>query len=84
MSGPRRVLRDEPSVGLAPDVVGDRLAAIRALHEEGLTILLVARNIGVAAAMADTAPVLQGGRTVDSGPAAGLLDNDEVLRRYLG
>jgi branched-chain amino acid transport system ATP-binding protein len=84
MSGPRMLLMDEPSVGLAPNVVGDMVAAIRALRDEGLTILLVEQNVGVAAAVADTAHVLQGGRIVHSGPAAGLLDDEEVLRSYLG
>jgi branched-chain amino acid transport system ATP-binding protein len=85
MSGPRMLLMDEPSVGLAPAVVGDMVAAIRALREEaGLTILLVEQNVGVAAAVADTAHVLQGGRIVHSGPAAGLLGDEEVLRSYLG
>jgi branched-chain amino acid transport system ATP-binding protein len=85
MSGPRMLLMDEPSVGLAPSVVGDMVAAIRALREEaGLTILLVEQNVGVAAAVADTAHVLQGGRIVHSGPAAGLLGDEEVLRSYLG
>ncbi len=84
MSGPRMLLMDEPSVGLAPSVVGDMVAAIRALRAEGMTILLVEQNVGVAAAVADTAHVLQGGRIVHSGPAAGLLDDEEVLRSYLG
>jgi branched-chain amino acid transport system ATP-binding protein len=84
MGGPRVLLMDEPSVGLAPAVVGDMVAAIRALREEGLTILLVEQNVGVAAAVADSAHVLQGGRIVHSAPAAGLLDDEEVLRSYLG
>ncbi|WP_149538268.1 ABC transporter ATP-binding protein [Siccirubricoccus phaeus] len=84
MSGPRLLLMDEPSVGLAPNVVGDMVAAIRALREEGLTILLVEQNVGVAAAVADSAHVLQAGRIVHSGPASGLLDDEEVLRSYLG
>jgi branched-chain amino acid transport system ATP-binding protein len=85
MSGPRMLLMDEPSVGLAPSVVGDMVDAIRALREEaGLTILLVEQNVGVAAAVADTAHVLQGGQIVHSGPAANLLGDEEVLRSYLG
>jgi branched-chain amino acid transport system ATP-binding protein len=85
MSAPRLLLMDEPSVGLAPAIVGDMVEAIRALREQaGLTILLVEQNVGVAAAVADTAHVLQGGRIAYSGPAKGLLDDEEVLRSYLG
>ncbi len=49
------------------------------LHARGLTVLLVEQNVGVAAAVAHEAKVLQGGRIAYSGPAAGLLDNEEVL-----
>ncbi|GGG19507.1 ABC transporter ATP-binding protein [Caldovatus sediminis] len=84
MSGPRLLLMDEPSVGLAPAVLGDMVATIRALRAEGMTILLVEQNVGVAAAVADTAHVLRGGRIVHSGPAARLLGDEEVLRSYLG
>lgn len=84
MSRPRILLMDEPSVGLSPAVVNDMLDAIRMLHRRGLTVLLVEQNVGVAAAVADEANVLQGGRITYSGPAAGLLDNEEVLRSYLG
>ena len=84
MSHPRMLLMDEPSVGLSPALVGDMIEAIHMLRERGLTVLLVEQNVGVAAAVADDANVLQGGRIAYSGPAAGLLDNEEVLRSYLG
>ena len=84
MSHPSILLMDEPSVGLSPAVVGDMIEAIRRLHARGLTVLLVEQNVGVAAAVAHEAKVLQGGRIAYSGPAAGLLDNEEVLRSYLG
>ena len=84
MSHPRILLMDEPSVGLSPALVGDMIAAIRALHATGLTVLLVEQNVGVAAALAQEAKVLQGGRITYSGAAAGLLDNEEILRSYLG
>lgn len=77
-------LMDEPSVGLAPHVVGDMVAAIGALRAAGFTILLGGQTLGVATAVADTAHVLQGGRIVHPGPAAGLLDDQEVLRSDLG
>ena len=84
MTRPRILLMDEPSVGLAPTVVGDVIEAVRTLHARGLTFLLVEQNVGVAAALADHAHILQGGRIAHSGPAAGLLDSEDVLRSYLG
>jgi branched-chain amino acid transport system ATP-binding protein len=84
MSHPRMLLMDEPSVGLSPALVGDMIEAIRSLRARGLTVLLVEQNVGVAAAVADDANVLQSGRIAYSGPAAQLLDNEEVLRSYLG
>jgi len=85
MARPRVLLMDEPSAGLSPVIVDKMIATIRLLRDErGLTILLVEQNVGVAAAVADAAHVLQGGRIVHSGPAAGLLDDEEVLRSYLG
>src|SRR5205085_2469124 len=83
-SRPRCLLLDEPSAGLSPIVVHDMVDAIRALHRRGLAILLVEQNVGVAAAVADSAHVLQNGRIAYSGPAQGLLDNAEVLQSYLG
>ena len=84
MARPRCLLMDEPSAGLAPTIVGDMVDTILALNARGLTILLVEQNIGVAAAVAEEAHILQGGEITFSGPAAGLVDNPEVLRSYLG
>jgi len=84
MARPRCLLMDEPSAGLAPSIVGDMVDTILALNARGLTILLVEQNIGVAAAVAEEAHILQGGEITFSGPAAGLVDNPDVLRSYLG
>jgi branched-chain amino acid transport system ATP-binding protein len=84
MARPRCLLMDEPSAGLAPAIVSDMVDTILALNARGLTILLVEQNIGVAAAVAEYAYVLQGGEISFSGAAAGLIDNPEVLRSYLG
>ena len=84
MAEPKCLLMDEPSAGLAPTIVGDMVDTILALNARGLTILLVEQNIGVAAAVAEEAHILQGGEITFSGPAAGLVDNPEVLRSYLG
>ncbi|MGZ3338408.1 MAG: ABC transporter ATP-binding protein [Reyranella sp.] len=84
MARPRCLLMDEPSAGLAPTIVGDMVDTILALNKRGLTILLVEQNIGVAAAVAEHAHILQGGEITFSGPAAGLVDNSKVLSSYLG
>ncbi len=84
MSHPRLLLMDEPSAGLAPVIVDRMVETIRALHARGLTILLVEQNVGVAAAVAESAHVLQNGAIVHSGPAAALINSREVLASYLG
>ncbi len=84
MGRPRCLLMDEPSAGLAPAIVADMVDTILALNQRGLTILLVEQNIGVAAAVAEYAHVLQNGEIAFSGPAAGLVDDPAVLRSYLG
>lgn len=84
MSRPRLLLMDEPSAGLAPVIVDRMVETIRALHARGLTILLVEQNVGVAAAVAESAHVLQNGAIVHSGPAAALINSREVLASYLG
>jgi branched-chain amino acid transport system ATP-binding protein len=84
MARPRCLLMDEPSAGLAPAVVGDMVDAILELNRRDLTILIVEQNVGVAAAVAEFAHVLQNGEIAFSGPAGGLLDDPAVLRSYLG
>jgi branched-chain amino acid transport system ATP-binding protein len=84
MARPKMLLMDEPSAGLAPVIVNDMVDAILALHRRSLTILLVEQNVGVAAAVAEQAHVLQNGEIAFSGPAAGLLQNPDVLSSYLG
>jgi branched-chain amino acid transport system ATP-binding protein len=84
MARPRCLLMDEPSAGLAPAIVADMVDTILALNKRGLTILLVEQNIGVAAAVAEHAHILQNGEIAFSGPAPGLVDNPAVLQSYLG
>ncbi|MFZ0852246.1 MAG: ABC transporter ATP-binding protein [Hyphomicrobiaceae bacterium] len=84
MARPRCLLMDEPSAGLAPAIVADMVDTILTLNRRGLTILLVEQNIGVAAAVAEHAHVLQNGEIAFSAPAAGLVDNPAVLSSYLG
>ena len=84
MSRPRLLMLDEPSLGLAPRLVDDLLSAVRRLHADGVTVLLVEQNVAKALAMADDAYVIERGRVVLHGPARSLLDSAEVRAAYLG
>lgn len=84
MAKPRLLLLDEPSMGLAPNLVDHVLAAIRSLKAEGLTILLVEQNAGAALAIADRAYVLETGMVALSGNAAEVQNDRRVREAYLG
>jgi branched-chain amino acid transport system ATP-binding protein len=84
MASPRLLLLDEPSMGLAPKVVQEVFRIVRALNQEGVTVLLVEQNARMALAIAHRAYVLETGRIVLSGQAADLRANPEVQRTYLG
>ena len=84
MAGPRLLLLDEPSLGLAPILVDRILEVIRDLKRRGLTILLVEQNAVAALAIADRAYVLETGRVVLSGTAAEMQVNRRVREAYLG
>jgi len=78
------LLMDEPSMGLAPNLVQEIFSIIRRLREEGRTILLVEQNAYQALTVADQAYVLETGRIRLSGPAAQLRDHPHVKAAYLG
>jgi branched-chain amino acid transport system ATP-binding protein len=85
MSKPRLLLLDEPSLGLAPLIVRQIFAAIRALNEaEGLTVLLVEQNANQALRLAHRGYVLVTGRITMSGSGAELLARPEIRDAYLG
>ena len=84
MAKPKLLLLDEPSMGLAPNLVDHVLAVIRALKDEGLTILLVEQNAAAALAIADRAYVLETGRITLSGTAADIRADRRVRDAYLG
>ena len=84
MARPRLLLLDEPSLGLAPKLVGQVFDVIRQIHRRGVTILLVEQNAYQALQVAQTAYVLETGRVVLSGPAADLRVNPAVKKAYLG
>ena len=84
MGAPQLVMFDEPSLGLAPAMVHQVLAAIRDLNAQGLTCVLVEQNVAVSLKLASRAYVLENGRITLSGSGAELLADDRVRQAYLG
>ncbi len=84
MSRPRLLLLDEPSMGLAPRIVAEIFAIIRALKDAATTILLVDQNAQAALGVADRAYVLETGRIALQGGGLELLANPRVQQSYLG
>jgi branched-chain amino acid transport system ATP-binding protein len=85
MASPRLLMLDEPSLGLAPQVCEKILAAVASLsRQKNITVLLVEQNAQAALALADHGYIMERGRVVLEGPAARLIDNDDVREFYLG
>lgn len=84
MSRPKLLLLDEPSLGLAPQIVKEIFTVIRQLHAEGTTILLVEQNAHLALECSDRGYVLEAGYLKISGSAAELLTDERVKAAYLG
>lgn len=85
MARPRLILLDEPSMGLAPQLVEEIFHIVRRLHdEEGVSFLLAEQNTAVALRVADYGYILENGRVVLDGSAAMLRDNEDVKEFYLG
>ena len=85
MSQPETVLLDEPSMGLAPQLVEEIFQIVRNLNEkEGVTFLLAEQNTNVALRYAHYGYILESGRVVMDGPAAELRENPDVKEFYLG
>ncbi len=84
MSAPRLLMLDEPSLGLAPQLVRQITGRLARLREEGLTILLVEQNARAALEIADRGYVLEAGEVVARGTGPELLADPDVSRAYLG
>jgi branched-chain amino acid transport system ATP-binding protein len=84
MAGPRLLLLDEPSLGLAPIVVAEIGEALLRIRERGTAILLADQSTALALRCTATAYLLENGRVRTSGPTPGLLLDDEVRGSYLG
>ena len=85
MSRPETILLDEPSMGLAPQLVEQIFEIVKAVNEgEGVTFLLAEQNTNVALRYAHYGYILEGGRVVMDGPAKDLRENPDVKEFYLG
>jgi branched-chain amino acid transport system ATP-binding protein len=84
MTEPRLLLLDEPSLGLAPRLVQELFARIRAIAAAGTAVLLAEQNVTQALAITDRAYVLQVGRIVEAGASAALRDSPAIRDAFLG
>jgi branched-chain amino acid transport system ATP-binding protein len=84
MTRPRLLMMDEPSLGLAPIIAKMIFDIVRAIRDEGVTVLLIEQNAKAALDIADYGYVLETGRITLHGPGAELLADDRVRRAYLG
>jgi branched-chain amino acid transport system ATP-binding protein len=84
MAHPRLLLLDEPSLGLAPLVVGDIFDVLRQINADGVTVLLAEQNARMALELAHRAYILEEGRVSGEGTAQEMLGADHVRRAYLG
>jgi branched-chain amino acid transport system ATP-binding protein len=84
MSGPRLLMMDEPSLGLAPLIVKSIFDIIREINASGVTVLLVEQNAKAALEISDYGYVLETGRITLEGSGSALLADDRVRKAYLG
>jgi branched-chain amino acid transport system ATP-binding protein len=81
---PAVLLVDEPSLGLSPLLVKEAFRVLYEFRERGTTMLVVEQNVRSALRLADRGYVLRQGEVIASGPAAELLEDRQLLNRYLG
>lgn len=84
MSGPRLLLLDEPSAGLAPVIVQQVFALVREIVRSGLTVLIVEQNVQQVLRIVDRAYLLETGRIRGEGAAAEMLASEEIKKAYIG
>jgi branched-chain amino acid transport system ATP-binding protein len=84
MSSPKLLMLDEPSLGLAPKIIGELFDTIVKLKNDGITILLVEQNAFAALDISDYAYVLENGEIVMHDIASNLIKSDEIRQKYLG
>jgi branched-chain amino acid transport system ATP-binding protein len=84
MLGPKLIMLDEPSLGLAPIMVEAAYEGIAKIHREGVAVLLVEQNLHLALEFADRGYLLENGRVVLAGSASELAENPRIKTAYLG
>jgi branched-chain amino acid transport system ATP-binding protein len=84
MSGPKLVLFDEPSMGLAPVIVAQVFELVRRIRAEGYTVLIVEQNVRQVLRFADRGYLLEAGHIKMSGSAAEMLASDDIRKAYMG
>ena len=84
LTNPRLLIMDEPSEGLAPAIIENLIEAFRQLEDEGLRILLIEQNLGVATSLAQRQLIMIGGEIAAETTATELANDPEMQRRYLG
>lgn len=84
LANPELIMLDEPSIGLSPALTRQMFEVVRALHAQGVTILLVEQNVAESLALCDRAYLLENGVTTLEGTGAALLEDDRIRRSYLG
>jgi len=84
MTGPKLLLLDEPSLGLAPRLVGEVMRSVKMFRDAGVTVLLVEQNANLALRLADRGYVMETGAILMQGSGAELLANEHVRASYLG
>lgn len=84
MASPRTIILDEPSLGLSPKFVDIVFEKLKALRDEGLTVVMVEQKASRALAVSDRGYVMHLGQVVYSGEAAELAANENVKRLFLG
>ena len=84
VTNPALLIMDEPSEGLAPAIIEQLIETFRSLEEEGLAILMIEQNLGMATAIADRQLVMVSGSIAAETTAAALSTDMELQRRYLG
>ncbi len=84
LRNPRLLIMDEPSEGLAPTIVESVVSTCASLVEEGMAVLLVEQNLGVATTIAERQLVMVAGRIAAETTAAALMNDPDAQRRYLG
>lgn len=84
MAKPRLLILDEPSMGIAPIIIEDIFKILKALKNEGLTVLIAEQNSNIALRYADRGYVLENGKVALDGDAAVLCQRDDIKAFYLG